>query len=63
MGQRWEYQIVVVRWAASDLDDRATERQLNALGAEGWELVFVGPTGALEGAPYRIKVVLKRPVA
>ena len=63
---RFEYSIVT--WSA-DVDAGATETQLNALGAEGWEAVSMVTRGTTTPVPGmgakpvpEIVVLLKRPL-
>lgn len=57
---RWEYKIINVRSENYRLDPNAAP-QLNALGAEGWELVGLTSVNFKSGATDNIALVFKRP--
>jgi selenocysteine lyase/cysteine desulfurase len=56
----WEYKIINIRSENYRLDPNAVT-QLNALGAEGWELVSVTSVNFKTGATDNIAMVFKRP--
>jgi len=56
----WEYKIINIRSENYRLDPNAAP-QLNALGAEGWELVGVSSVNFKSGATDNIALVFKRP--
>jgi selenocysteine lyase/cysteine desulfurase len=59
---QWEYKIINIRSENYRLDPNAVT-QLNALGAEGWELVSVTSVNFKTGATDNIAMVFKRPAA
>ena len=59
---RWEYQIINIRSENYRLDPNSVH-QLNALGAEGWELVSITSVNFKSGATDNIAMVFKRPRA
>jgi len=59
---KWEYKIINIRSENYRLDPDSAER-LNALGAEGWELVSISSVNFKSGATDNIAMVFKRPVA
>ena len=62
---RWDYQTVVFETAgwfiAGKLDGKAFQSKLDALGAEGWELVSVFDTNRHDGSTMPVIAVFKRP--
>ena len=59
---RWEHKIVNIRSEKYALTPDA-EPELNALGAEGWELVGMTSVNFKSGATDNIAMVFKRRVA
>jgi hypothetical protein len=59
---RWEYHIINIRSENYRLDPNAAGT-LNALGAEGWELLSITSVNFKSGATDNIAMVFKRPVA
>lgn len=57
---RWEYKIINIRSENYRLDPGAVP-QLDALGAEGWELVGLTSVNFKSGATDNIAMVFKRP--
>ena len=51
--QKWEYKVI---------DGWPSQRELNRLGAEGWELVSVAAVGD-EFEADKVKAYLKRPIS
>lgn len=62
MATTWEYHIINVRSEGYRLDPNAV-KELNRLGAEGWELVSVTSVNFKTGATDNIAMVFKRPLA
>ena len=62
MSTTWEYHIINVRSEGYRLDPNAV-KELNRLGAEGWELVSVTSVNFKTGATDNIAMVFKRPRA
>lgn len=60
MSTTWEYHIINVRSEGYRLDPNAV-KELNRLGAEGWELVSVTSVNFKTGATDNIAMVFKRP--
>ncbi|MFC4292020.1 DUF4177 domain-containing protein [Sphingorhabdus arenilitoris] len=48
-------------WSRADFEDFSTEQALNHLGAEGWELVSLGPVHGEQGKP-SAAYIFKRPI-
>lgn len=61
MPTQWEYKIINVRSENYRLDPNAA-KDLNALGAEGWELVSITSVNFKTGATDNIALVFKRAV-
>jgi hypothetical protein len=59
---RWEYHIINIRSENYRLDPNAVH-ELNALGAEGWELISITSVNFKSGATDNIAMVFKRPSA
>jgi hypothetical protein len=59
---QWEYKIINVRSENYRLDPNAA-KDLNALGADGWELVSITSVNFKTGATDNIALVFKRPAA
>lgn len=57
---RWEYKITNVRSENYRLDPNAA-KDLNELGAQGWELVSITSVNFKTGATDNIALVFKRP--
>ena len=65
----WEYRVVKYEAADADsffgpagqIDQRVMERDLNRLGAEGWEVTTSFDTSGLHGDSVLYVLVLKRP--
>jgi hypothetical protein len=57
----WEYKIINIRSENYRLDPNSAP-QLNALGAEGWELVSITSVNFKSGATDNIAMVFKRPL-
>ncbi|MCU0686960.1 MAG: DUF4177 domain-containing protein [Polyangiaceae bacterium] len=55
--ERWDYKCL--RFGASEFTENV-ERELNALGAEGWEVVAVVP-GERHGYSHDATFIMKRP--
>ena len=62
MPTQWEYKIINVRSENYRLDPNAA-KDLNVLGAEGWELVSITSVNFKTGATDNIALVFKRPAA
>lgn len=60
--RRWEYRIINVRSEHYRLDPKAAARDLDPLGAEGWELVGLTSVNFKSGATDNIAMVFKRPL-
>jgi hypothetical protein len=61
---QWEYQVVNVfdkSWMGGVVDGGEVMGQLNALGAQGWELVSAFDTNQGHGASRAYVFILKRP--
>jgi hypothetical protein len=58
---KWEYKIINVRSENYRLDPAAAPRDLNPLGAEGWELISITSVNFKTGATDNIAMVFKRP--
>ena len=58
---RWEYRVINIRSENYRLDP-ACVTKLDALGAEGWELVSITSVNFKTGATDNIAMVFKRPV-
>lgn len=62
---KWEYKTVLFEasgwFFGGKLDQKEFQASLNALGAEGWELVNVFDTNMAHGQTRDIVAVLKRP--
>ena len=56
---RWEYRIINIRSENYRLDP-TKDRELNALGEEGWELVAITAINFKTGATDHIGMVFKR---
>lgn len=60
----WEYKAVTTTatgfWAGGKIDATALIDHLNALGAEGWELVSVFDTNMHQGVTRDVFAILKR---
>ncbi len=54
----WEYKLEALDFSPLDMDD---PEELNTLGAEGWELVSVGPNPTEGAAPFLC--IFRRPRA
>ena len=52
--ERWEYKIVEVKTRGASADDHRldAQTQLNALGAQGWELVYKNEDSGWGGVFY-----------
>lgn len=68
---RWEYKVVQYvaslwssegEWDRPELAGFSTEQMLNHFGAEGWELISIGPVHGESTSP-AAAYLLKRPVA
>jgi len=59
---QWEYKIINVRSENYRLNPNAA-KDLNVLGAEGWELVSITSVNFKTGATDNIALVFKRPAA
>ena len=57
--ERWEYRIINIRSENYRLDP-SYERELDALGEEGWELVAITAINFKTGATDHIGMVFKR---
>jgi len=57
---RWEYRTINIRSENYRLDP-TKDRELNALGEEGWELVAITAINFKTGATDHIGMVFKRP--
>jgi len=62
---KWEYK--AIHWSVKELwnEDKA-EKELNRLGAQGWELVSlvigeIGPGSILTGKTSLVTMILKKP--
>ena len=67
----WEYMVIQYvgsiwntggEWDRPELEGFSTERALNHFGAQGWELVSLGPVHGQTSSP-SVAYILKRPVA
>lgn len=56
----WEYKIINIRSENYRLDPKAAD-ELDALGAQGWELVSITSVNFKSGATDNIAMVFKRP--
>ena len=68
---RWEYMVIQYvgsiwssdgEWDRPELEGFSTERALNHFGAQGWELVSLGPVHGQTSSPC-VAYILKRPIA
>jgi hypothetical protein len=68
---RWEYRVIQYvgsvwsskgEWSQPGQEDWSTEQVLNHLGADGWELVSLGPVHG-QGSTPAAAYILKRPAA
>lgn len=57
--KKWEYKIINLRSENYRIDPNY-EKQLNALGEEGWEIVAITSINFKSGASDHIGVILKR---
>ncbi len=67
----WEYMVIQYigsiwnsggEWDRAELEGFSTEQALNHFGAQGWELVSLGPVHGQTSSP-SVAYILKRPIA
>lgn len=58
---QWQYRVITYKLKWKGFDYAEVEQQLNAYGAEGWEMVSAISPSFGSGQAIEVAVVLKRP--
>jgi hypothetical protein len=58
---QWQYKVIAYKLQWKGFDYAEVERQLNAYGSEGWEMVSAVSPSFGSGQAIEVAVVLKRP--
>ena len=65
MRMKWEYHVLKFKtdcgfWSGTEFNAEALQKELNRLGADGWELVSIFDIEKVKGGSKYVNVVLKR---